>query len=72
MERGSTLVPSYVAALGALGAGAATLAVLGLLMVLVWGFTKYEPALRWAKTFIYLGVACVATIGISLGWTLAS
>jgi len=72
MERGSTLVPSYVATLSTLGAGAAALAVLGLLMVLVWGFTRHEPALRWAKAFIYLGVACVATIGISLGWTFAS
>lgn len=66
---GDTLVPSYKAALGALGLIAAACAAVALLLLVVWAFTGYPLALRWVKVLTGLGAFAVGTIFISLGWT---
>lgn len=69
MGCGSTLVPSYEHALGALGAVAAGFALVALLAVMVWGFTGVKAAYRYAVVFGSLGATAVGVIFVSLGWT---
>lgn len=69
MECGSTLVPSYEHALGALGALAAGFAFVALIAVMVWGFMGVKAAYRYAVLFGSLGAASIGVIFVSLGWT---
>lgn len=71
MECTKTLVPSYEHALGALGATAAGAALVALLAIMIWAFTGYRAAYRYAAVFGGFGAACIGVIFVSLGWTAA-
>lgn len=69
MATGSTLVPSYEAALAALGMMGAAGGTISLLMIAVWAFTGRRAAKFYATVFgAFAGIA-VGTAVVSLAWS---